>query len=73
MGCAATDRVVNGPNGVPAHVLRCGAHEAGCYQRAGEVCPKGYTLLSNQTGSAIVPTSIGLVGAPQHSLVIECK
>lgn len=49
-GCA-TSRQIIGPNGKPAHSIRCGAAAAdACLEKAGEVCPGGYAVL-NSNGS----------------------
>ena len=50
VGCAFSKQI-NGPNGKPAHSIRCGAARAdACLEKAGELCPNGYLLL-NSTGS----------------------
>lgn len=47
-GCA-TSRQINGPNGKPAHSIRCGAAMAdSCLEKAGEVCPSGYVVLNSK-------------------------
>lgn len=49
-GCA-TDTIINGPDGTPVHSIRCGAAVPDkCLEKAGEVCPNGYVVLST-TGS----------------------
>ena len=64
---------VKGPDARPAYVVECHSHEAECYQKASEVCPKGYSMVSNKVGTTIVPLATGgSVGAAEHSLVIQC-
>lgn len=47
-GCA-TSKQITGPNGKPAHSIRCGAAVAdACLEKAGEVCPRGYVLLNSR-------------------------
>lgn len=47
-GCA-TSKQITGPNGKPAHSIRCGAAVAdACLEKAGEVCPSGYVVLNSQ-------------------------
>lgn len=82
-GCVAPVRVtqVNGPDGQPAIVLSC-HHEDHCYQKAGELCPSGYTVLNERSGFTIAPTVnnvyspvrfSGPIGASRETLMIQCK
>lgn len=68
-GCATSKQIV-GPNGKPAHSIRCGAAVAdACLEKAGEVCPYGYVVLNSkgaqylgQMGSASVNGAWGSSG-----------
>lgn len=77
-GCAAQiePRKFVGPNGREAYVMRCSGMmrtlEA-CYIKAGEVCPSGYSVVSQDSSTVIVPTSNGMIGAPRQTLAVECK
>lgn len=82
--CATSTQIV-GPSGTPAHAIKCGAAAlSACYQKAGEVCPNGYQVLTSdgarylgQLGNANVSgaygsaTSIPMI-AP-NNLLVECK
>lgn len=71
-GCVRTQEF-RGPNGNPAYSMNCGNNLNRCYQKAGEVCPSGYTIIDRSTGTAAVPYGGAIVAAPQHNLSIECK
>lgn len=62
-----------GPSGGPAYSLRCGGNLDACFEKAGEICPKGYTIFDRTSGTAIMPSGGGFIGVPQHSVAIECK
>lgn len=70
--CVAVDSF-KGPNGRDAYSMQCGNDSGACYRRAGEVCPSGYDILNQQTGTAAVPVQGGIFAVPQYSLQIECK
>lgn len=76
-GCASIEPVpFNGPNGKKAYSMRCsgmGRSLEACYQKAGEICPSGYSIVDRSTGAIGVPTSGGMMIAPQNTLAIECK
>lgn len=83
-GCATSKQIV-GPNGTPAHSIRCGAAAVdACYEKAGEVCPNGYSVLNSQgsrylgqVGSASVAGAYGsATSTPMispNTLLVECK
>lgn len=66
-----------GPSGNDAYSMRCsgmGRTLDACYQKAGELCPNGYTIIDRASGTVAVPTTGGgVIAAPQHNLAIECK
>jgi hypothetical protein len=67
---------LTGPNGRPGYVMRCsgmGRTMEACYEKAGTLCANGYTVIGQSSGTVIVPTPNGIVGAAQHTLAIECK
>jgi len=43
-----------------------------CYQKAGEVCLNGHTIIDRASGTVAVPVNGSIMGAPQHNLAIEC-
>ena len=73
LGCA-TSKKINGPNGQPAHSIRCGAARPDtCLEKAGEVCPDGYLVLNSkgsqflgQFGSGSVNGAWGTLGGSVH-------
>lgn len=78
-GCAAPVGItpVTGSNGKQAYTLKCsgmGRDREDCMIKAGEICPKGYTVLddSNQTGGAII-TQGSLILVHQQYMTISCK
>jgi len=77
-GCAAIEpQQFIGPNGKTAFSMRCsgfGRTLDACDKKAGEVCPSGYTIVGQASGTVAVPVSGGgIIAAPQHNLAIECK
>ncbi len=82
--CATSTQMV-GPSGTPAFAIKCGAGVIdACYQKAGEVCPSGYTVLNSQgshylgqIGTANVAGAYGsATSMPMISpnvMLIECK
>lgn len=75
--CAAiTPKQFIGPSGKTAYSMRCsgmGRTLDACYQKAGEVCPNGYTIIDRASGTVAVPVNGSIMAAPQHNLAIECK
>jgi hypothetical protein len=63
-GCAISQQVIT-PNGTPGHSLYC-EDMFYCYQKAGSLCPHGYTVHSQ----AVV--GIGF-GDEDVQMLIECK
>ena len=71
-GCTSVTEV-KGPDARPAFVVQCHSHESQCYSKASELCPKGYSMVSNKVGTTAVPLATGgTVAAPEYSLVIQC-
>jgi hypothetical protein len=65
-----------GPNGKTAYSMRCsgfGRTIQECYQKAGEVCPAGYTIVDNSSGTVAVMNQGMMVASQKRDLVIECK
>jgi hypothetical protein len=75
--CAAIEpKQFVGPNGKTAYSMRCsgmGRTLDACYQKAGEVCPNGYTIIDRASGTVAVPVNHSIMAVPQHNLAIECK
>jgi len=65
-----------GPNGKSAYAMRCsgsGRTIEACYQKAGELCPLGYTIISNSAHVVGIPTNNGTIIIPKKEMAIECK
>lgn len=66
-------RHVIGPDGQPALALRC-HHEENCLSAAGELCPRGYTVLNQAAGFGAAALPNGAMAAASHnSMLIACK
>lgn len=77
VGCAnISPQPMNGPSGRPAYTMKCsgmGRTLEDCYQKAGELCTRGYTVIDRDSSIVAVPVSGGVVAAPRHMLAVECK
>lgn len=76
-GCASINPIqVSGPSGKTAYTMRCsgaGRTLEACYQKAGEVCPNGYTMVDRSTGTKSIPANGGFMMVNDHNLTVECK
>lgn len=73
VGCGATAKKIVAPSGKTGYSLNCGNNIDNCYEKAGELCPNGYTMLNQTTGAVGVPFQGGMVMAPQHTMAVECR
>lgn len=75
-GCA-TSRPVMGPNGKLAQVIDGCRTAAQCYEKAAEVCPRGYAFINTHETSGVVMTKVGFtyVAVPTNetTLFVECN
>lgn len=85
VGACTTAKQIVGPSGMPAYSIKCGATDSGaCFEKAGEVCPKGYTILNSQesrymgqigdasfSGTSGFANSIPII--TPNIILIECK
>jgi len=65
-----------GPNGGTAYSMQCsgmGRTLDACFKKAGEICPRGYTIIDRTTGTAIASVNGNIMSAQRNSLAIECK
>jgi hypothetical protein len=44
-----------------------------CYQKAGELCPKGHDIYDGKSGIIAVPARGALMATSRHTIAIECK
>lgn len=72
-GCGATATKIVAPSGKAGYSLNCGSKLDNCYEKAGELCPNGYTMINQSSGTVGVPFQGGMVIAPQHGMAIECR
>ena len=75
--CASIEpREFVGPNGNTAYSMRCsgmGRTLEACYQKAGEVCPNGYTIIDLNTATVGVPSGDSVLIIAKQTMAIECK
>ena len=77
-GCASISPVsISGPSGGQAYTMKCsglGRTIEQCYAKAGELCPSGYSVVSQSSTSRIVPGNgdAGPFSVTKENLTIEC-
>lgn len=78
-GCASSQQVT-GPNGAPAHLVKCGnAVKSQCGEKAAALCPNGYTTLDRKADRYDELTKVGNIGLLEvkadttTTLLIQCK
>jgi len=69
-GCGSTTRI-DTPNG-KGYALDC-SELSECYFRAGQQCPKGYTVIDKASRIVSAPYQGNLFLGSRLTLVIECK
>lgn len=75
-GCAVAPEAFTGPGGKQAYTMECsgsGRTIAQCYKKAGELCPAGYSLISQTSTPYGVPTQQGTLILSTDQMAIECK
>lgn len=75
-GCAPRVTNIVAPSGKQGYSINCGAKMDRCMEKAGELCPSGYNIVNQASGTVAVPvygTYGGIVAAPKHEMAIECK
>jgi hypothetical protein len=68
LSACATSKQIIGPSDSPAYAIKCGAAAlSACYEKAGEICPNGYNILTSdgarylgQLGDANIQEGTGL-------------
>jgi len=66
----------NGPNGKTAYNMRCsgmGRTMDKCYQKAGEICREGYTIIDISSKSVTTTMEGGVIVVNKKEMAIECK
>lgn len=76
-GCAVIKpQPFKGPDGGQAYTMKCsgfGRTLEKCYQKSGEICPNGYSIVNQSSSTIAIPSGNSFIAAPQHNLTIECK
>lgn len=75
-GCGARVTNIVAPSGKPGYSMNCGAKMDRCLEKAGELCPNGYNIINQASGTVAVPaygSYGGVFAAPKHEMAIECK
>jgi hypothetical protein len=76
-GCATVEpKSFRGPNGKQAYTMDCsgrGLTVAKCLEKAGEVCPSGYTIVNQNQRLLGIPQGTGTMVLQYDSLAVECK
>jgi hypothetical protein len=66
-----------GPSGKVGYSMRCsgmGRTLEACYQKAGEMCPRGYSIVERGSSVASIPQANNTpLITTRESLVVECK
>ncbi len=76
MGCATSKEIVL-PSGQKGHSIDCSGSAipiAKCYEKAGELCPNGYNIISGNNDKTV---GTNLDGSPlffnNKGILVECK
>ena len=76
-GCMSIDPTpFRGPDGKQAYSMKCsgmGRTLDACYQKAGEICSKGYDIVDRPSGTVGFMNQGTMMMAPTNGLVIQCK
>ena len=73
--CSVNPTQFIGPNGKAAYSMKCsgmGRDWSDCYVEAGKLCPAGYKIIDQATGTIAVPYQGSIIVAPKQTLVVEC-
>jgi hypothetical protein len=65
-----------GPSGRGAYLMDCsgmGRTINACYQKAGQLCPAGYNIVSQSSTPVDIPTMYGTLIASDEKMAVECK
>lgn len=80
VGCTAEIKPNSmlGPNGKTAYSMQCsgmGRSLEACYQKAGELCPKGYQVVDQANRTVAITNAVNgqLIMGTQQSLFVECN
>ena len=76
VGCAPSVTNIVAPSGKVGYSMNCGSKMGYCLEKAGELCPNGYNIINQASGTMAVPvysSTGGVVASPRHEMAIECK
>lgn len=71
-GCATSTKMIL-PSGVTGYSIECGAYSQECYKKAGELCPNGYDIVSDQTTQRTFFSFYGGGSNPNYVFLIQCR
>ena len=76
-GCASAvnPQTFVGPSGNQAYSMKCsgmGRDWADCLQKAGELCPVGYSIVGQNSETVGVPFHDSMLIGPKRNLSVEC-
>jgi hypothetical protein len=74
--CAVNPEPFIGPDGKQSYYMRCsgaGRSIPQCFQKAGELCPQGYTIIDRSSSTVGVPVNGSVMMAPRQEMAIQCK
>ena len=74
-GCATAKQVMT-PDGKPGYSITCNGTAVSmtvCYEKAAEVCPKGYSVVDKQNQSGFVVSKNYMGSTSNKGIFVECK
>jgi hypothetical protein len=79
-GCATSSETVL-PSGARGYSISCSGSAltwAQCYQKAGDLCPRGYKIVEQEgqaPGATVVASPTALFGGPivDRTMLVQCK
>ena len=75
VGCASATKVMS-PNGKPGYSVECNGTAVSmtaCYEKAAEVCPKGYIVVNQENRSGFIANQFYVGGTSHKGIFVECK
>ena len=62
-----------GADGKAIYTIDCEGESRGCFDKAGDLCPRGYYLIERRSGTNSVRYTAGVISAPHTEIVVECR
>lgn len=73
VSCTSSKKIM-APSGKEGHMVTCPRNVSNCYEKAAELCPKGYNEISksdSSSGATVIGNNI--VTSKKFEMMIECK